>query len=89
MKLAILYQQSEPPAKDDTKELVKIKDDCVAASQALKIKGLVRIDCREDKNGVFKIFDFNAKQNITCGVRRIKKALSLTLNALYVFVQHI
>mgnify|MGYP003546017043 FL=1 len=52
MKLAILYQQSEPPAKDDTKELVKIKEDCVAASQALKIKGFVRIDCREDKNGV-------------------------------------
>lgn len=26
MKLAILYQQSEPPAKDDTKELVKIKE---------------------------------------------------------------
>ena len=40
MKLAILYQQSEPPAKDGTKELVKIKEDCVAASQALKIKGL-------------------------------------------------
>lgn len=54
MKLAILYQQSEPPAKDGIKELVKIKGDCVAASQALKIKGLVRIDCREDENGVFK-----------------------------------
>lgn len=68
MKLAILYQQSEPPAKDGTKELIKIKEDCVAASQALKIKGLVRIDCREDKNGAFKIFDFNAKPNITGGV---------------------
>lgn len=87
MKLAILYQQSEPPAKDGTKELVKIKEDCVAASQALKIKGLVRIDCREDKNGVFKIFDFNAKPNITGGVRRIKKALSLTLNAAASFVK--
>ena len=54
MKLAILYQQSAPPAKDDTKELVKIKEDCVAASQDLKIKGLVRIGYREDKNGVFK-----------------------------------
>ena len=73
MKLAILYQQSEPPAKDGTKELAKIKEDCVAASQALKIKGLVRIDCREDKNGVFKIFDFNAKPNITCGVRPHRK----------------
>lgn len=59
--------------KDDTKELVKIKEDCVAASQALKIKGLVRIDCREDKNGVFKIFDFNAKPNITGGVRPHRK----------------
>ncbi len=77
MKLAILYQQSEPPAKDDTKELVKIKEDCVAASQALKIKGLVRIDCREDKNGVFKIFDFNAKPNITGGVRPNKKSTQL------------
>lgn len=83
MKLAILYQQSEPPVKGGTKELAKIKEDCVAASQALKIKGLVRIDCREDKNGVLKIFDFNANPNITGGVRRIKKALSLTLNALY------
>lgn len=73
MKFAILYQQSEPPAKDGTKELVKIKGDCVAASQALKIKGLVRIDCREDKNGVFKIFDFNAKPNITGGVRPHRK----------------
>ena len=53
MKLAILYQLSEPPAKDGTKELVKIEEDCVAASQDLKIKGLVRIGCREDKNGVF------------------------------------
>lgn len=87
MKLAILYQQSEPPAKDGTKELVKIKEDSVAASQASKIKGLVRIDCREDKNGVFKIFDFNAKPNITGGVRRIKKALSLTLNAAASFVK--
>ena len=60
MKLAILYQQSESPAKDDIKELVKIK-------------GLVRIDCREDKNGVFKIFDFNAKPNITGGVRPHRK----------------
>ena len=25
MKLAILYQQSEPPAKDGIKEIVKIK----------------------------------------------------------------
>lgn len=73
MKLAILYQQSEPPAKDGIKELVKIKEDCVAASQALKIKGLVRIDCREDKNGVFKIFDFNAKPNIIGGVRPHRK----------------
>lgn len=73
MKLAILSQQSEPPAKDGTKELVKIKEDCVAASQALKIKGLVRIDCREDKNGVFKIFGFNAKPNITGGVRLHRK----------------
>ena len=82
MKLAILYQQSEPPAKDGTNELVKIKDDCVAASQALKIKGLVRIDCREDKNGVFKIFDFNAKPNITCGVRpHIKNRDCLTMTA--------
>ena len=61
-----MYQQSEPSAKDGIKELVKIKEDCVAASQALK-KRLVRIDCREDKNGVFKIFDFNAKPNITGG----------------------
>lgn len=38
MKLAILYQQSEPPAKDGIKELVKIKEDCVAASQAFKNK---------------------------------------------------
>lgn len=53
MKLAILYQQSEPPAKDGTKELVKIKENCVVAAQALKIKWLVRIDCSEDKNGVF------------------------------------
>lgn len=53
MELAILYQQSEPPAKDGIKELVKIKEDCAAASQALKIKGLVRTDCREDKNSVF------------------------------------
>lgn len=68
MKLAILYQQSEPPAKDGTKELAKIKEDCVAASQALKIKGLVRIDCREGKNGVLKRFNFNAKPNITGGV---------------------
>ena len=45
MKLAILYQQSAPPAKDGTKELVKIEEDCVAASQDLKIKGLVRIGC--------------------------------------------
>lgn len=82
MKLAILYQQSEPPAKDGTKELVKIKENCVAASQALKIKGLVRIDCREDKNGVFKIFDFNAKPNITGGVRpHIKNQDCLTMIA--------
>lgn len=54
MKLAILYQQSEPPAKDGTNELAKIKEDCVAASQALKIKGLVRIDCREDKTVCLK-----------------------------------
>ncbi len=67
-----MYQQSEPSAKDGIKELVKIKEDCVAASQALK-KRLVRIDCREDKNGVFKIFDFNAKPNITGGVRPHRK----------------
>lgn len=31
----------------------------------------------------------NATVLCTAGVRRIKKALSFTLNALYVFVQHI
>ena len=74
MKLAILYQQNEPPAKDDTKELAKIKEDCVAASQALKNKkGLYASTAARIKNGVFKIFDFNAKPNITGGVRPHRK----------------
>lgn len=50
---------------NDDEPLEKIRRDCEKAADILKLKGLVRIDCRADENGVYKMFDFNLKPNMT------------------------
>lgn len=50
-------------------ELQKIKDCCETAVKKLSLRGLVRIDCRADESGKYKMFDFNLKPNLTGAVR--------------------
>ena len=52
-----------------TLQLEKITKACEDAVKFLGIKGLVRIDCRADASGDYKIFDFNMKPNMTAGGR--------------------
>lgn len=48
----------------------------------LGLKAVVRIDCRADKSGNFKMFDFNPKPNLTGASRPHRQDLnSLTLMA--------
>ncbi len=48
-----------------TPQLEKIIEACENAVKFLGLNGLVRIDCRADENGNYKIFDFNMKPNMT------------------------
>lgn len=48
-----------------TPQLKKISEACEDAVKFLGLKGLVRIDCRADANGDYKMFDFNMKPNMT------------------------
>ncbi len=48
-----------------TPQLKKISEACENAVKFLGLKGLVRIDCRADANGDYKMFDFNMKPNMT------------------------
>lgn len=49
--------------------LRQIRRSCEAAVHSLGLRGLVRIDCRADESGVYRMFDFNLKPNMTAGVR--------------------
>lgn len=40
-------------------------EECAKAAKLLKIKSLIRIDCRQDSNGNYYIFDLNMKPNMT------------------------
>lgn len=53
-----------------------IRKECETAVKLLKLKGLVRIDCRADESGKYKIFDFNMKPNMTGAVRPHRKEQS-------------
>ncbi len=40
-------------------------DACVAAAALVDARAAIRIDCREDRDGVFRLFDLNMKPNMT------------------------
>ena len=53
---------------DDESESPGIKDIiqyCEAAAQLIEARAPIRIDCRQDKNGKYFIFDLNLKPNMT------------------------
>lgn len=50
--------------------LAVIREACEKASALVAAKAPVRIDCRRDGRGVYKLFDFNLKPNITGQGRR-------------------
>lgn len=47
----------------------KISDACSKAVISMDLKALVRIDCRENSQGEYEMFDFNLKPNMTGAVR--------------------
>lgn len=49
--------------------LNKISDACSKAVISMDLKALVRIDCRENSQGEYEMFDFNLKPNMTGAVR--------------------
>lgn len=61
-------ENSRVVLKDDD-ALRVLRADCNKAVELLDLKGLVRIDCRADVNGRYKMFDFNLKPNMTGAVR--------------------
>lgn len=56
---ALSLEDSRTPA------LQAASDACVEAAQLVRSRCLVRIDCRADRDGVYKLFDLNMKPNIT------------------------
>lgn len=59
--------------KVNDKAIEKITEECKKAVKALKLKGLVRIDCRMNEKGEYIIFDFNPKPNMTGNIRPHRK----------------
>ena len=51
----------------------KLCEDCAKAAELLQLKALIRIDCRQDKNGNYMMFDINMKPNMT-GANRQHRA---------------
>lgn len=46
-------------------EVVFMLENCIAAASLLNARAPIRIDCRADENGVFRLFDLNMKPNMT------------------------
>ena len=51
-------------------KLERLCKECAKAAKLLKVKSLIRIDCRQDDNGDYYIFDFNMKPNMTGSGRK-------------------
>lgn len=51
-------------AKDQIK-IDKLKQDCVGVAKHICIRAPIRIDCRADKKGDYRMFDVNLKPNLT------------------------
>jgi hypothetical protein len=46
-------------------EVMAMIQNCVAAAALVDARTAIRIDCRADHNGTFKLFDLNMKPNMT------------------------
>ena len=67
---------------EDTPQLTALRKSCELAVWLLGLKAMVRIDCRADKNGNYRMFDFNPKPNLTGASRPHRQDLnSLSLMA--------
>jgi len=62
-----------PQNKIQINEIKKIIRYCEAAANLIKARAPIRIDCRQDKNGKYFIFDLNLKPNMT-GASRSHRA---------------
>jgi hypothetical protein len=62
-----------PYNKMQSKKIKKIVRYCEAATRLIGAKAPIRIDCRQDKNGEYFIFDVNLKPNMT-GASRSHRA---------------
>lgn len=66
----------------DDENIISIRKSCEQAFGLLGLKALIRVDCRADKSGKYKIFDFNLKPNMTGASRPHRQNLdSLTMIA--------
>ncbi|MGV3579069.1 hypothetical protein [Brevundimonas sp.] len=53
-----LSRMSEPA-------MIAMTEACVEAARLVEARGVIRIDCRQDADGVFRLFDLNMKPNMT------------------------
>jgi D-alanine-D-alanine ligase len=51
--------------ENDSDEIQEISSACASAAALLEVRAPVRIDCRQDREGIYRIFDFNLKPNMT------------------------
>lgn len=66
----------------DDENIISIRKSCEQAYKLLGLKALIRVDCRADESGKYKIFDFNLKPNMTGASRPHRQNLdSLTMIA--------
>ncbi len=57
--IAISSERLRDPA------IVAMIDNCVSAAALVDARTAIRIDCRADRDGIFKLFDLNMKPNMT------------------------
>lgn len=53
------------PEEQQTREVRELIDACIAAAGIVGARAPIRIDCRADPEGVFRLFDLNMKPNMT------------------------
>jgi hypothetical protein len=53
------------PERLSDPSIVAMIESCVAAAALVDARSAIRIDCRADRHGLFKLFDLNMKPNMT------------------------
>jgi len=64
--VAVVHNSSVLSAKElQNADVKRISEQCEKAADLVGSKAIIRIDCRQNGNGSYEIFDLNMKPNLT------------------------